>query len=824
MPKSPKKTPKKRPQEVAETVQETVPEDLKTEEEVDEEDEGDQKLSLLDDPVLKEFQAMYPEDFKVITQLFTDPSAIKIVVEAYLGYDDLDEFQDMLHTNSATILSMVERGVFPLKVFQKVHRPLPTASGHVDSSPSAKDVAVTFDNLTKLSEKEIRKGFETPNGGSLLTQKWGAKHRQCFEDLYARAMSGTGISAAESFILNIDGVAYRNGNVPVHGDHYSSLVVDAGNSGQYFGSLKPDTKTSSTKVIGNSTSFTAQIPSHYLAYPYYRDPQNPMSEDEYMALNFFTLLFARRLCCGESILSKDYMTLAAKLDLANECVVYLTRMICKLIHKLRPQASYAHVLSTQTLSDGNLMETANLSTYQTPAMAAARSKFKYLGLGIQAYGIMTSTFSSENGTEQLSSLCDLLGIMYRGEGASKFVLSVQAMTQSAKTQAPPLPRPLVPKSQQDTHPAATDLVGLQVAVLRFVQAKSDHPDKFTPTEMVAIETLNTNWLAGKYPSWGALLTWAKDVERGGNLKPHLKPWFRGSGFLTLDENDYSGLSSGFLVRDQDDGKAITSVEYTAALDHLASKLIQEDFARHFEFVNCKGFRYRLKYEKGGGLMSRLRTLLDTDNPKNLKTREALNLITRAVSSTWGGPGNPNPRCNHELRKATVIDFRRHGHCKPDPSSKSDPSSQQYKQPKQPKLGAAEEPNRSSMQPAKAKSKTGKTGKAKVAFEAVDQSGDTKSKQDSQFDMSSFMSAFEKGLAPVMSRLNALEEHAQESSKSSLGSALSAKSPSSSASVLELLAEIKDSQAKQAASQAELHNHVTTQQNYLRYRFEDFPGN
>jgi len=292
----------------------------------------------------------------------------------------------------------------------------------------------------------------------------------------------------------------------------------------------------------------------------------------------------------------------------------------------------------------------------------------------------------------------------------------------------------------------------------------------------------------------------------------------------LNENGDSGRSSGFLVLDQDGGTAITNVEYNAAIDSVASKLTHAEFARHFDSVDCQGFRFRLMYEKGGAITSSLRTLLDTDNPKNLKTREALNLITRAVSSTWGGPGNPNPRCNHELRKATVIDYKRHGHCKPDSSSKSDPSSQQYKQPKQPKLGAAEEPNSSSMQPAKAKSKTGTTGKAKVAFEAVDQSGDTKSKQDSQFDMSSFMSAFEKGLAPVMSRLNALEEHAQESSKSSLGSALSAKSPSSSASVLELLAEIKDSQAKQAASQAELHNHVTTQQNYLRYRFEDFPGN
>ena len=84
MPKSPKKTPKKRPQDDAGTVKETVTEDSKAEEEVDEEDEGDQKLSILvlDDPVFKEFQAIYPEDFKVIIQLFTDPPATKIVIEA----------------------------------------------------------------------------------------------------------------------------------------------------------------------------------------------------------------------------------------------------------------------------------------------------------------------------------------------------------------------------------------------------------------------------------------------------------------------------------------------------------------------------------------------------------------------------------------------------------------------------------------------------------------------------------------------------------------------------------------------------------------------
>ena len=71
------------------------------------------------------------------------------------------------------ILSMVDKGDLSLEAFRKVHRPLPSPSGHVDSSPSAKDVAVTFENLTKLSEKDVRKGFETANGGSLLTQKWG---------------------------------------------------------------------------------------------------------------------------------------------------------------------------------------------------------------------------------------------------------------------------------------------------------------------------------------------------------------------------------------------------------------------------------------------------------------------------------------------------------------------------------------------------------------------------------------------------------------------------------------------------------------------------
>ena len=58
-------------------------------------------------------------------------------------------------------------------------------------------------------------------------------------------------------------------------------------------------------------------------------------------------------------------------------------------------------------------------------------------------------FASEQSTEQLSALSDLLGLVYKGEGAPKFVLGARTLTQSARTQVPPLPRALVAKSEQD---------------------------------------------------------------------------------------------------------------------------------------------------------------------------------------------------------------------------------------------------------------------------------------------------------------------------------------------------------------------------------------
>ena len=43
-------------------------------------------------------------------------------------------------------------------------------------------------------------------------------------------------------------------------------------------------------------------------------------------------------------------------------------------------------------------------------------------------------------------------------------------------------------------------------------------------------------------------------------------------------------------------------------------------------------------------------------------------------------------------------------------------------------------------------------------------------------------------------------------------------------MLDVLTDIRASQAKQAADQADLKGQLSSQRDFLRFRFEDFPGN
>ena len=76
-----------------------------------------------------------------------------------------------------------------------------------------------------------------PNGDSLLTHSWGASRYRQLESLYEMSMTGTGLSPAESFHLNIDGVASCSGVIPIQGDQPSSANVVGSGTGTCFVSL-----------------------------------------------------------------------------------------------------------------------------------------------------------------------------------------------------------------------------------------------------------------------------------------------------------------------------------------------------------------------------------------------------------------------------------------------------------------------------------------------------------------------------------------------------------------------------------------------------------
>ena len=53
-----------------------------------------------------------------------------------------------------------------------------------------------------------------------------------------------------------------------------------------------------------------------LQYPYHLDIKNPLTLPEFSALNFFNEIFAGCLSMNDSVLTRDYMTMAAKFAIA----------------------------------------------------------------------------------------------------------------------------------------------------------------------------------------------------------------------------------------------------------------------------------------------------------------------------------------------------------------------------------------------------------------------------------------------------------------------------------------------------------------------------
>ena len=180
------------------------------------------------------------------------------------------------------------------------------------------------------------------------------------------------MNTGEVLYLNVDGSCLLNAIVPVQGDSIASSAVHRGGGGRFFGTLKFEDKPSD-QVMGSMPLMLMDLSPRVLQYPYHLDIGNPLTLPEFSALNFFNEIFAGCLSMNDSVLTRDYMTMAAKFAIAQECILSILRTTCQLIYELDNQASWANILASQGLSGSNLRENPNVFAYTTPTMLAARA-------------------------------------------------------------------------------------------------------------------------------------------------------------------------------------------------------------------------------------------------------------------------------------------------------------------------------------------------------------------------------------------------------------------------------------------------------------------
>ena len=362
------------------------------------------KSIFLNDKIA-DFQQQHPDTFEVITAMFSDEPSMMVVISAYENYENKVEFDDLLSLNAGVVRAMIANGRFSKPAFQGLYRALPSVKdlGYTnDGGPNPKEVAIVEEHIKKPTKEVIRKKFERPKGGSMLLNRWTVAHTHVFEDLVADALDGTGLNAAEILHLNVDGACFSNAIVPVQGDSVASSAVLKGSRGRFFGDLKYTSKQSN-QVVGAAPLKITELSGKVLQFPYYLDSKNPLSETEFAALNFFNEIFAGCLSMNDSVLTRDYMTMAAKFAIAQECILSILRTTCQLIYELDNQASWANILASQGLSGSNLRENPNVYAYTTPTMLAARAKYPYLDRGTYAIGCFMESLRNARGKEQMQT-------------------------------------------------------------------------------------------------------------------------------------------------------------------------------------------------------------------------------------------------------------------------------------------------------------------------------------------------------------------------------------------------------------------------------------
>lgn len=184
--------------------------------------------------------------------------------------------------------------------------------------------------------------------------------------------------------------------------------------------------------------------------------------------------------------------------------------------------------------------------------------------------------------------------------------------------------------------------------------------------MTTIGKLHKARNAGKFSSWDDLLTWAKYVEKGKNLRLALRSWECASGFNAADVGGDSRVSVE---------------EYHTFLDYLAPLPTQDQFQTHFDCISGNIFGYRVKWGKGAPPISLLLEIIGEDR----KGIMHLWRLQRAMRRKWDGA--PNRASIPAVGQAKKIAFKCHPLCKPSPSSKGPRSMNRLVRLKRPKRRA-----------------------------------------------------------------------------------------------------------------------------------------
>ena len=767
------------------------------------------KSIFLNDKIA-DFQQQHPDTFEVITAMFSDEPSMMVVISAYENYENKVEFDDLLSLNADVVREMIANGRFSKPAFQGLYRALPSVKdlGYTnDGGPNPKEVAIVEEHIKKPTKEVIRKKFERPKGGSMLLNRWTVAHTHVFEDLVADALDGTGLNAAEILHLNVDGACFSNAIVPVQGDSVASSAVLKGSRGRFFGDLKYTSKQSN-QVVGAAPLKITELSGKVLQFPYYLDSKNPLSETEFAALNFFNEIFAGCLSMNDSVLTRDYMTMAAKFAIAQECILSILRTTCQLIYELDNQASWANILASQGLSGSNLRENPNVYAYTTPTMLAARAKYPYLDRGTYAIGCFMESLRNARGKEQMQPLLDLYTFQYSGQGASQFALQLQQLCLNAQSTVPALPK----SKAEMHHPGVTDECGVQLFVYKLDESLHENRSQFQPSEFQAVQNLKESHAAGKLSSFASVLSWSKKTEDDGALRPSPVPLGgRASGFLSQNshDHDYTVLSP------------LSPDEYTKAVDYVASLLTPDQFATYFErcAAIAQGYEYRLKSDgsKGGVIYVQPRDLAFDKRGKS-----SISVLRRALFFRMHG--NPNPVYNEMVAQAKKIEFKCHPSCKQqsksgsgEPAFKSDGSKVQFKLPPKPPPTSHSSGSGSSMSKSLRKRNKAKVQLAQFKLAADEAQKTSQNARDGACAAAKDASAF-------VARLASLEKSLAELQAPPSGSAMSATQASGPArkSTDEVLADI---QSVLASQQAQL-NQLTEEQPsmFSGFRFGDVGSN